>query len=45
MEKSPERWELRPQTLVGLQQLGAPPPDPQVVTLVTCSNYDLVSHT
>jgi len=28
-----------PQIPVGLRRLGAPPPDPQVVTLVICSNY------
>jgi len=48
-EKSQQRWELRPQTLVGLRWLGTPPPDPHVVTHVICSNYfkitNLLSHT
>jgi len=39
MEKSPQLWGLRPQPPVGLRQLGASPPVPQVVTPVTCSSY------
>jgi len=32
LEKSPQRWGLCHQTLLGLRRLGALPPDPQVVT-------------
>jgi len=38
-KKSPQRWGLRPQTPVGLWRLGAQPPDPRVVTSITCYNY------
>jgi len=33
------RWGLRPQIPVGLRWLGAPPPDPQVVTLTQLTCY------
>jgi len=39
--KSPQRWGLRPQTPLGLRRLGAPPPDPRVVTPITCYTYFL----
>jgi len=37
LEKLPQRWGFRPQTLIGLRRLGAPPPDPQVVIPITCA--------
>jgi len=37
--KSPQRWELRPQTPVGLRRLGPPLPDSRVITLITCYSY------
>jgi len=40
-EKSPQHWGLCPQTPVGLRWLGTPPPDPRIVTLITCHSYFL----
>jgi len=37
-EKIAEVLGLCPHPSVGLRRLGVPPPDPQVVTLVICSN-------
>jgi len=30
LEKSPQRWELRPQTPVSLRRLGVLPPEPHL---------------
>jgi len=39
--KSPQRWDLRPQTPIGLQWLGAPTPTLRVVTPITWYSYFL----
>jgi len=45
LEILPQCWGLCPKTPVGLQRLGAPPPDSQVATLtqLTCFSWPLLT--